>query len=417
MSEAPEGWICTSLADLGVEAKSGFASGKHADAGELLHLRPMNITRQGRLTLEGAKYVSQSAGAARTQSGDVLFNNTNSPALVGKTAYVDTDSPLGFSNHMTRLRFGDHLDAKFLALQLQTMQEEGYFESICSNHVNQASVAAKRLLQVQIMVPPLVEQCRIVELLEDHLSRLDAAEANLTRAALRAEFLPQSMLAALMGTRTTSSVRLATLATSSGYGTSAKCVVGGPGTAVVRIPNIRDGRIDLRDEKRVADPVVDVSGLMLNEGDLVIVRTNGSRELMGRTAVVQLGVDASFASYLIRYRLDPARANPDWVSLVLETPAARSVLESLAASSAGQYNLSLSKLNGVEIPLPSLEEQVAILAQVGEQSEAVARVRAEASTAARRSVSLRRALLAAAFSGKFTGATSDLKRIEELVPA
>jgi len=408
------GWSYVALADLGVEAKSGFASGRHAESGELLHLRPMNVSRLGRLTLEGAKYVPHSAGTARTQPGDVLFNNTNSPALVGKTAYIDTELPLGFSNHMTRLRAGTRLDAKFLALQLQTMQEQGYFESICSNHVNQASVATRRLLQVQIVVPPIVEQRRIVDLLEGHLSRLEASEESLSKALRRADLLPHAKLAALMSNRTMKPVRLGDLAVASGYGTSAKCVADGPGPAVARIPNVRNRRIDMSDEKRVADASTDVSGLMLSKGDVLIIRTNGSRDLIGRSAIVQAGIEASFASYLIRYQFDSTLVFPDWVSLMLETPAVRSVVESLAASSAGQYNLSLAKLNGVEIPLPMLEVQGSILHAAAAHYEAVSRMRREAEVAGRRSASLRRALLAAAFSGRLTGAASDLERIEEL---
>ena len=147
---------------------------------------------------------------------------------------------------------------------------------------------------------------------------------------------------------------LADIAIEARYGTSAKCVANGPGVAVVRIPNLVGGSIDLTDEKRVQDSALDTSGAMLEAGDLLVVRTNGSKDLIGRTAVVQVGVDAAFASYLIRYRLDPEKVSPFWVRLMFEAPSTREALESMAASSAGQFNLGLKKLDTVVLPVPAL---------------------------------------------------------------
>ena len=412
----PPNWRRLPLSELDVEAKPGFASGKHTGDGELVHLRPMNITRLGRLTLAGSKFVDARAGAARTTRGDVLFNNTNSPALVGKSAYVQLEGPLAFSNHMTRLRVGGNLDPQFLAMQLQSMQEAGYFEAICSNHVNQASVSSRRLLQVEVVLPSLDEQRRIVEILEDHSSRLDAAAASVRTAESRLAALTTARLRQLLPPDVPMRF-LGDLAVRSGYGTSTKCVPGGPGVAVVRIPNLVNGRIDLTDEKRAADPFVSLVPLMLEAGDLLVIRTNGSRDLIGRTAVVQNDVSASFASYLIRFRFDRSLVDPQWVNLVMNDPIVRRDVESRAASSAGQYNLSLAKLNALPIPVPDPTEQSRILREMRELASAQARVVSGLDDAHRRAGRLRRALLAAAFSGQLAGAPSDPDRIEDLAAA
>jgi len=70
----------------------------------------------------------------------------------------------------------------------------GYFESICSNHVNQASVSRKRLQAVEVVVPPLLEQERIVEILEDQLSRLDTSLAVADAVEERSAALRRSLL-------------------------------------------------------------------------------------------------------------------------------------------------------------------------------------------------------------------------------
>src|SRR5439155_13315468 len=88
--DLPEGWAAVRLSDgLIVDIQPGFACGVNNRGGEgIPHLRPMNVTEDGRIDLTDLKYVPRSE-ATREESwlrrGDVVFNNTNSPRLVGKT--------------------------------------------------------------------------------------------------------------------------------------------------------------------------------------------------------------------------------------------------------------------------------------------------------------------------------------------
>ena len=295
----------------------------------------------------------------------------------------------------------DVFDQRFLMHQLVALDLRSLDSSTAL-----PSLRRQDLERQQLVVPPLPEQRRIVNILEDHLSRLDAAADYMAAAAHRSRTLAAARLSGLVSP-SDPVVALGALAHSSGYGTSTKCSPGGPGPAVVRIPNLRDGAVDLEDEKRAVDPTVELSHLMLTPGDLLVVRTNGSRDLIGRTAIVQPGVEASFASYLIRYQLDRARVLPEWVHLMLGRPQARRTLEDLAASSAGQYNLSLGKLDTVPIPLPPLAEQSLRVEAYEEARVASDSLPRALSYAQRRSIGLRRALLAAAFSGRLTGRASE----------
>ncbi len=163
------------------------------------------------------------------------------------------------------------------------------------------------------------------------------------------------------------------------------------------------------------DPTVDLTKLMLQQDDLLIVRTNGSRDLIGRAAVVQSGIRASFASYLIRYQLDTTAVRPEWVRIMLDTPKARATVERLAASSAGQYNLGLKKLNGLEIPQPSLEEQDRLLARYGEREWQNDTLSEQLETADAKGKALRGALLATAFTGRLTAHARNADLLEEMV--
>src|SRR5881409_314311 len=97
-NDLPEGWALARLGDSLVDdVQSGFPCGAHNRAANgVAHLRPMNVSEDGKIALSDVKYVSlgEMDREERTlRRGDVLFNNTNSAALVGKTAYYDDDQP------------------------------------------------------------------------------------------------------------------------------------------------------------------------------------------------------------------------------------------------------------------------------------------------------------------------------------
>lgn len=307
---------------------------------------------------------------------------------------------LAFQKALHRVRPGPALNVRFLRYVLEHQARGGELVKLATGSTIE-HLPQQQLRRVLVPLPPLDIQGRIADLLESHLSRLDVADDYLMVTRKRLQSLRASSLNDAYASAG-EPVLLGDLAVESGYGTSEKCVAGGPGPAVVRIPNLRDGSVDLADEKRVADVSADVSRSMLKPGDVLIIRTNGSTNLIGRASTVQPGVDAAFASYLIRYRVDAERVTPAWVQAMLSAPQSRALLERLAASSAGQHNLSLGKLDSVPIPLPPTDEQWGRLRRLDGAVEEETRLAESLRLAVARSRSLRRALLTAAFSGQLT---------------
>jgi type I restriction enzyme, S subunit len=131
----------------------------------------MNVSEDGGIELRDLKYVPRSAVTGEQyllRRDDVLFNNTNSSELVGKTACYDLEEPRAFSNHMTRLRCrSEVLMPRYCAVALHQLWREGYFQNVCNNHVSQASVGRTVLLETEIPIPPIHEQERIVARAED----------------------------------------------------------------------------------------------------------------------------------------------------------------------------------------------------------------------------------------------------------
>jgi type I restriction enzyme S subunit len=184
------------------------------------------------------------------------------------------------------------------------------------------------------------------------------------------------------------------------YGTSTKCDYGARGIPVVRIPNVAGGRIDTAtDIKFAVDASLDLSDLFLTPGDLLFVRTNGSTDLIGRVGVVDEPVNAAFASYLIRFRLVPQGVLPDWVNIVVSSPLWRHHIISLAASSAGQFNLNSRALAAIPIPVPPGDEQRVIINLVNHARERSLNLGSVISQVANRASALREQVLELAFSG------------------
>lgn len=190
------------------------------------------------------------------------------------------------------------------------------------------------------------------------------------------------------------------LAWDADYGTSEKCAYEGSGPPVLRIPNVVGGTISLTDLKRAASSSSLTADCFIAPGDLLIVRTNGSKDLVGRGAMIGQGIpnQCSFASYLIRFRLVTRISN--WVDLHWGSPSVRDFTASHAASSAGQHNISLTELGSTPIPIAPLEEGDQIIRRVRElltripaASGYVARLRQLCAT-------LDSSLLATAFRGE-----------------
>lgn len=101
-------------------------------------------------------------------NGDVLFNATNSPELVGKTAlFTGAAEAVVFSNHFLRLRTDvTRLAPAFLAHWLRAQWARGLFRTLCNAWVNQASVRKEALLGLEVDLPSLVEQQRIAAMLD-----------------------------------------------------------------------------------------------------------------------------------------------------------------------------------------------------------------------------------------------------------
>ncbi|MEU4351619.1 restriction endonuclease subunit S [Streptomyces sp. NPDC023838] len=429
----PAGWIRATLGELGVEVQPGFASGKHNRDGEgILHLRPMNITRNGVLDTLDARYVVDNSDR-RVELGDVLFNNTNSPALVGKTAWVDSAEPLAYSNHMTRLRGPEGLDGKFLAAQLQHMWATGYFKSILNNHVNQASVSRKALLDTVIAVPPLAEQRRIVAKLDEQLVYVEAGEAAVEAAFVKQQPLMDSMLdrcvlglacepskESLEDIRIKSSKKInyqslralpagwkwrvaqdVCSSIVSGSTPQASLMHGDAGDIpFLKVYNIsKRGFVDFTVRPTFIDRETHEQSLKRSKVMPGDVLTNIVGPPLGKTAVVPGGhPEWNINQAIAAFRAGP-EISPEWLRFVLQSPYVIGILVRTARATAGQFNIAISTCRELPIPLPPRPVQNALCNELAGFTKQLAVLHEQVRGLNGEALELREALFRAAFTG------------------
>lgn len=157
----PNSWRTIRLVDAVSNSQNGFAEGKRDEHG-ISQLRMNNVTRDGRLDLEKVALIPKKENIDRylIAINDVLFCNTNSEDLVGKSIIATHEiDGFSFSNHFTRLRANKNiLTQKFLYLWLKFHFDIGLFERICTRWIGQAAVQSESLLRLYMEVPPISEQ-------------------------------------------------------------------------------------------------------------------------------------------------------------------------------------------------------------------------------------------------------------------
>lgn len=152
--------------------KSGFAAGGDMqlfDEEGVIQLRPTNIDADRELVFERNVHLDKALLLTKpddiVQQGEVLFNNTNSQELVGKTVYMSIKGqPFFCSNHITRISTLDSdLNPEYLTAVLNVYQRLKVFFSLCTNWNNQSGVNVELLRQLPIPVPNINKQVAIAE--------------------------------------------------------------------------------------------------------------------------------------------------------------------------------------------------------------------------------------------------------------
>lgn len=116
-------------------------------------LRMGNITYEGELDLKDLKYVELDELERKKfnlKNGDILFNRTNSPELVGKTTVYDSQSEMTFAGYLVRARTSEDAHPEYISGFLNSSYGKAYLRNQAKSIVGMANINAKEFLKIPI---------------------------------------------------------------------------------------------------------------------------------------------------------------------------------------------------------------------------------------------------------------------------
>ncbi|SHG18323.1 type I restriction enzyme, S subunit [Cnuella takakiae] len=151
----------------------GFAAGRSDQdetAAGWIQIRPTNIGENRDLVFEKTIRILpnsiKNSEREKIKDGEVLFNNTNSQELVGKSAYFNLERPFFCSNHITRICSKPTLHPVFLTHIFNLYQRRRVFYKYCINWNNQSGINNDLLRRLHIPLPPIEKQKQIAAEIE-----------------------------------------------------------------------------------------------------------------------------------------------------------------------------------------------------------------------------------------------------------
>lgn len=459
----PEGWVWTTMREIGTIASGGTPSTKEPMNfdGEILWITPADLSGYaGKLISRGRRNLTErglnSSSAVLLPAGTILFS---SRAPVGYVAIASKSlaTNQGFKN----LILHDGVFNEYVYYYLKASKQLA--ESFASG-TTFLEVSASRFARIPIPLCPTTEQRRIVTRIEELFTKLDAGVKSLETVKAQLKRYRQSVLKSAFEGRLTEEWRrihrdelepaskllarikqeqrkkceeelrakgkdptkykyeepeqldvtqlpllpkgwiwtnFNALVIDARYGTSQKCTAKAIGVPVLRIPNIVNGILNTKDLKYSKFTKDEIQRLRVQSGDLLVIRTNGSLGIVGRSAIVS-NIEGVFlfASYLIRLRPAISEFLPAYLNLILASPLGRKTIEQKTRSTAGQYNVNLQMLRSITVPLPPFEEMKRIIPKIEEQFDYVEQAEQAVEIASSRAEILEQSISAKAFRGE-----------------
>lgn len=417
----PQGWAWAKVSDIAKIVGGGTPSSRDqnnfAERG-LSWITPADLTgydlpyiSKGRRDLSLRGYLN--SGARLLPKGSVLFS---SRAPIGYCAIAEQDlcTNQGFKSLVLR----EGMLPEFVRYYL--LSAKSYAESLASG-TTFLELSSSRLGELQIPVAPTLDQRTIVARLDSQFDRIARVQDQLSAVLPLLKRYKEKLLRAaydgsLIGCSIVEHHPLGKIVDSLSYGTSKKSHIEALGTPVLRIPNVSGGVINLRELKYSKLEEKEYERLRLEIGDLLVVRSNGSPELVGRPTIVgSEAVGMAYAGYLIRIRPKVGGVDSRYLAYMMQAPQLRTKIESKLTSTSGVHNVNAKQLAELIIPNIPLDRQFEIANRLEVSNSWIRRVEEESTAALGRLIELRASLLSKAFRGNEPESSAALAQANELL--
>lgn len=335
------------------------------------------------------------------KQGDIILERSGGGPTqpVGRVVYFNTDGEFSFSNFTSLVRVlnSKELDSEYLWRYLNFLYISGITEKIQKQTTGIRNLNFSDYKELEIPIPPLSEQKRIVAKLEKLLGKIDEAKR------LRAESLDaaQNLLPAELHKifeegkkKGWKEKEIKDICEHPQYGFTESSSREKIGPKFLRITDIQGGKVNW--EKVPYCKCNEVKKYQLAKGDIVFARTGAT---VGKSYLInEVPADSIFASYLIRLRvLDSAL--PNFLYYFFQSPDYWQQITDEQIGMA-QPNVNGSRLAKIKIPFPSLTEQKKIVARLDSLSEKVNQLKKLQSATTADLSALSRSILHQAFDGE-----------------
>jgi type I restriction enzyme S subunit len=327
------------------------------------------------------------------------------------------------SGKMYRFRPDERVDSRFLEFWLLSPEAQKRIDAMKTGISDSGlNLTHDRFVQLPVPVPLLHEQRRIVDLLEDHLSRLDAADQYLAAAGRRIKVLVTSVLLGLIpgAEGYPDSWERVTVDEAGDIGLGRQrhpdWHMGPNMKPYLRVANVFEDRIDTSDVMEMHWPGETFDQFKLHPGD-VLLNEGQTPDLLGRPAIYRgEPPEIAFTNSLIRFKANHG-VLPEFALLVFRRHMRAGRFKRESRITTNIAHLSAARLKPIEFPIPPLDVQGRIVALADERLTAANRLADGLAAARAHRTNLRRSLLDAAFSGRLTGSAADVSVAREMIGA
>ncbi|MCZ7854943.1 restriction endonuclease subunit S [Agrobacterium salinitolerans] len=251
-----------------------------------------------------------------------------------------------------------------------------------------------------VPLPPQAEQKRIVAKLDALNAKSARARTELARIETLVSRYKRAVLSkAFSGELSRSKIRFGQFIETAGNGLSKREGDEGNWINVLRLTDLNQAKFAPEEPRQIRLTSKEVDKYRLTEGDLVVIRVNGSANLVGRSFCFNASDVWAFCDHFIRIRLKSSM-DPEFTALFLNSPPIRGIIEHKFVSTSGQKTISQKTLEELPAPLIPLEKQQEIVRRIESAFAKIDRLAKEAKRALELVGRLDEAILAKAFRGE-----------------
>jgi type I restriction enzyme S subunit len=364
----PKGWEIKTVNQIAEKVQYGYTAKSDFENGNVKYLRITDIQNNNVIweSVPNCEIKDEEKSNFLLKKNDLVFARTG--ATVGKSFLInELNYESVFASYLIRLTVKNTIYAKYLKYFFET---KDYWNQISdrATGTGQPNVNASKLKDITFPLPPLSEQERIVTKLDTLFTHLETAKAGLEKIPVLLKQFRQAVLTqAVTGKLTECKVeikKLNELIIDVKYGTSKKSEYEIEGTPIFRIPNIDEGEINDFDLKYSILEDKEFEQLKLIENDVLIIRSNGSLNLVGRSAIIRKKHENfCYAGYLIRLRPNSSIIG-DYLNYSLQSDFLRNQIVNTAHSSSGVNNINSQEIKDLLISIPTITDQEEIVRRV-----------------------------------------------------